>query len=111
MTHHNCDCHKTEKEGNGFMAGIVMGMFIGGLAGYIYGAPDGKKRAKELLEKSEELIGSLEEKYNETKGAVGEKVHDYMESHGHEHEKHTSFAANIKKKFFKKGGRELNALW
>lgn len=109
MEKNKCEhCHHEKSDGNGFMAGVVMGLFVGGLAGYIYGAPDGKKRAKELMQKGEDLADTLQDKFAEAKTVVEEKVAEQMQDESSKPKKKASFTSNLKKRFFKKRGRKLS---
>ncbi|MBI4130733.1 YtxH domain-containing protein [Candidatus Roizmanbacteria bacterium] len=88
----------------GYLGGLIMGFIVGGIVGYVFSGPDGRKKAKKLLEKGQELLGDLEEKVDDSKEHMGDKITHYVEQY-------PAFSDHIKKRFFKKGGRELNALW
>lgn len=89
----------------GFSSGLVLGMVLGGIAAYMFAAPDGKKKFKDALEKGEEILGMLEEKILKKDGVVDQVKEAYEERIP---EKAQSFVTNLHKKFFKKNGKKMS---
>lgn len=99
----------TDKHTSGFLAGLILGAFIGGFTSYLFSAPDGKKKMKEALEKSGELIGSIEDKIKESGGDLSAQLKDAYEEHIEElPDQIDQVGSAIKKRFFKKNGKILS---
>lgn len=90
----------------GFSSGVLMGAIIGAAAVYVMASPEGKKKAKHLLEEGHKLAEKLEKKMVDVKEIV-------QEASAHPDKKTTleSVTSQLKKKFFKKKGRSLSNLW
>ena len=101
-----CPHCSSENHPGGFTSGMLMGAIIGAAAVYVVASPEGRKKAKKLLEEGQKLAEELEQKTHEAKKTIEESVKNP--------EKHTtveSVASQLKKKFFKKKGRSLSNLW
>jgi gas vesicle protein len=104
--------NNNDKEGAGFMSGVVLGMMIGAALAYIYSSPDGKKKAKKLIDESTEIMKNMGEKagavavqVGELKQSFEEQIREAASENGKEP---SSFASSLRKRFFQKGGRKLN---
>lgn len=107
---HESPTGASEHTGGGFASGVVIGAAIGALATYLMSSPDGKDRAKQLLEDVQKALKDIEknpqgvlEKAKEMKEAVVEKVHEAATSE--------NFSSKLKTRFFKKKGKNLSSLW
>lgn len=89
----------------GFSSGLILGMVLGGIAAYMFAAPDGKKKFKESLEKGEEILALLEEKVGVNRKEVGEHIKEAYEEHVPDEAQ--SFISGIRKRFFKKNGKKI----
>ena len=110
----------SEKKGSPFMTGMVAGMVLGGVLAYIYSSPDGKKKAKKFIEEASDVLKDLTNKAQdlgftpENIGAKALEIKDALAEQvrlAHEDTKEnptTSFAQNLRQRFFKKGGKRLN---
>ena len=96
------------------MTGMVMGVILGGAVAYVYSSPNGKKKARQLIEDSaetlNEILNKTEQIRTEAKQQVANKAEHFAEQvrEAHEDRKLSSFGSQLKQRFFKKNGQKLN---
>lgn len=108
------------KKGSHFMTGVVAGVVLGGVIAYIYSSPDGKKKAKKFIEEAADVLKEVADKAQEvgmTPDSVGAKVLELKDELAEQvrlaaddtkEDPASSFVQNLGRRFFKKGGKELN---
>ena len=94
------------------MTGVVMGMLLGGVLSYLYASPEGKKKAKEFIEESVDVLQDLSKqaqdmgaKANQLKESLSKQV---QEINSEDHDEAESLGAQISQRFFKKRGKKLS---
>ena len=94
--------------GNGFWAGLVVGILAGSVALFASSTPEGKKRVKKLLVKGESLLDELNGKnkmYDLTPHFEADVVDDRKEKIM---KAANTAVSSIQKRFFKKSGKKLS---
>lgn len=107
---HHCEqC----SHGSGMTAGFLLGLVIGSIATYVLAAPDGKKQAKTAIKKSVDFLEDLEDQTADTRAALREAFEENISKtlvhFTPDKSERDSFADRMKKRFFRKNGRTLNA--
>src|SRR3989344_3293036 len=69
-----CPHCSSENHPGGFTSGMLMGAIIGAAAVYVVASPEGRKKAKKLLEEGQKLAEELEQKTHEVKQKTVESV-------------------------------------
>lgn len=68
-----CDIHANEHS-NAFSSGVIVGALVGGIAAYIYSAPNGKENAQKILDKGGEILANLDETTREHATKLADQV-------------------------------------
>lgn len=96
------------------MVGMTMGVVLGGAVAYIYASPEGKKKARKLIEESAETLSEILDRTEEIRSQARQGVSNKAETladqvrEAHDEDSLPSFGAQIKQRFFKKNGQKLN---
>ncbi|MCR4264151.1 MAG: hypothetical protein NUV98_05550 [Candidatus Roizmanbacteria bacterium] len=109
------------KKGSHFMTGMIAGIVLGGVLAYVYSSPDGKKKAKKFIEEASDVLKEVSDKAQDlgmSAQDIGQKAVELKDELSeqvrlaHEDTRQnpaTSFAQNLKQRFFMKGGKKLNS--